>query len=357
MDATNSKCIGIMSGTSLDGIDIILCEFNEVNGKISHHIQCSETIDYPTNWKEKLQTAHTLNAYEFTKLDYQYGIYIGEIICSFMDKNNLNKETISFIASHGHTIFHNPTEHITCQIGDGTSIYATTGIRVIYDFRRLDITLKGQGAPLVPIGDLLLFNDYQFCLNLGGFSNISYSINNKRIAYDISPANIVLNHYTHKIGLSYDDKGSIASRGAVQMDLLSALNNLQYYKQLPPKSLGREWVEEKVLPLIDQFQYQMPDILRTYSEHIVQQVSNSIRWLETGKLLITGGGAHNTFLIERLKQSTKHTVFIPKKEVIDYKEALIFALLGWLKLNHKENVLATYTGAIRNSISGIVIDG
>ena len=345
-----------MSGTSLDGIDIVLCSFYKKDQKIKYIIHKAETIDYTEKWKNALKSAHNLKTYDFLKFNNQYGQYIEEVVNTFLYKNRLSKADIRFIASHGHTIFHNPNENITCQIGDGTNIYVKTGIKVIHDFRSLDVALKGQGAPLVPIGDELLFNDYHFCLNLGGFANISYIHKNRRIAYDIVPTNIILNKLASQLGHDFDDEGKIAAKGTIQNNLLTELNTIQFYKQPFPKSLGREWVENTVYPILSKYNLTVPDILQTFTKHICHQITNAINNYDKGNLLITGGGAHNMFLINRLRDLCKHDIVIPTPEIINYKEALIFALLGWLKENNQPNTMATCTGATRNAITGITVN-
>jgi anhydro-N-acetylmuramic acid kinase len=355
MRTPETKCLGLMSGTSLDGLDIALCRFWEEGTHVKFDILEAETVDYTNEWQQKLANAQHLSAYEFCLLNNQYGAFLGEKVNAFLQNRNLKKSDIAFIASHGHTVFHNPVAEITVQIGDGTAIYAKTGIKTVYDFRRLDVALGGQGAPLVPIGDELLFSNYTFCLNLGGFANISYSENGHRIAFDVVPANIVLNPLSQKLGLPYDAGGETASKGTILPELLEKLNSIPFYSAKPPKSLGREWVEQNIDPILAEYSNPIQDILRTIVEHICIQISTTITGFETGSLLITGGGAHNKFLINRLQEITKHRIVVPDTLIVDYKEALIFAFLGWLRVNNRENALSSVTGACRDSVSGIVV--
>lgn len=356
MTKKKTYCIGVMSGTSLDGLDIALCSFWEEDNKPKFEIIEAETVNYSNDWYFKLLYMHYFYAYQFSLLNNQYGQFIGKQVNSFIEKHRINKKDIAFIASHGHTVFHTPDKNITVQVGDGSAIYAETGIKTIYDFRQLDIYRGGQGAPLVPIGDHLLFSNYELCLNLGGFANISYASDNGRIAYDIVPVNIVLNGIAQSVGLKYDAEGEKASRGHTNEELLERLNLLEYYTKKPPKSLGREWVEQNINPLIEVNDINVKDMLRTYVEHICIQINNAVSKFPKGKILVTGGGTYNTFLINRLQELCKHELVIPEKNIIEYKEALIFAFLGYLKTTSRVNTLASVTGAICDSISGIVIE-
>ena len=340
------KVIGLMSGTSLDGLDVCYAVFTHENEKWTYTIQAAETFPYSPKIKESLENAHLLSALDFILLSKQYGRFIGKMTNVFMEAYNCRP---NFIASHGHTVFHQPEIQLTYQIGDGASIAATTLLPVICDFRNFDVALGGQGAPLVPIGDRLLFTDYDYCLNIGGFSNISFDENNTRIAYDICPANIVMNHYAQKKAKNYDNGGEMASAGKVCTQLLEKLNALEFYFKNHPKSLGREWVEKEFLPLTESFDISIEDKLSTICEHIAIQIANNCK---TGKLLITGGGAYNTHLINRIKQHSACELVIPDKLTIDFKEALIFAFLGVLYIERQNNCLASVTGSKLDSIGG-----
>lgn len=345
------KVIGVMSGTSLDGMDICAVEFSYKNEKWEFEIIAAETYSYSKEWTNKLLNAPTLSGEKLIELHSEYGKYTGNKINDFLKKTKFIPE---IIASHGHTIFHQPEKHFTLQIGNGAEIAATTNITTVADFRIGDVALGGQGAPLVPIGDKLLFSEYDYCLNLGGFANVSFEKNNKRIAYDNCPVNFILNYFAEKQGLTYDKNGELGKKGKINIELLEKLNKLNYYSQSPPKSLGREWVENEFFPVLDKFNISDADKMRTSYEHIAFQISKI--GTENGKLLITGGGAFNTFLIERIKFHTSLKVVIPSKKIIDYKEALIFAFLGVLRAQDKINCLSSVTGALKDSSVGIVFD-
>lgn len=354
--------IGLMSGTSLDGVDLVYVKISR-NSIYSFEILESKSIEYSELWKKKLFDAFDYSGAELAKLDVDYGKHLGELIQVFIRENEI--ENIDFISSHGHTIFHQPESNFTKQIGSGTVISALTNQKVICDFRVQDVALGGQGAPLVPVGDMLLFEDYDYCLNLGGFVNISFQKIGDRIAFDICPINIVMNFYTRKIGLEYDDKGMLASQGEIQYDLLNKLNDLPFYKNEKPKSLGFEFVHGTVLPLIDSYDLSIKDILRTFVEHVAYQIYLIIlKNKQDGenvkeskkKIFITGGGAFNDFLIERLDHYITEVIIIPDKEIIDFKEALIFAILGVLKDEGEVNCLRSVTGAIKDHSSGVVFE-
>jgi anhydro-N-acetylmuramic acid kinase len=291
---------------------------------------------------------------ELKQIDADYTLLLSDIIKNFVTKC---EEIPAFagidaVCSHGHTALHQPEKGLTYQIGNLPSLAKLIHQTVVCDFRVADVALGGQGAPLVPIGDALLFSNYDFCLNLGGFANISTDVNGERIAYDICPVNIVLNHYISPLGLHYDDKGQMASTGIVHQTLLDNLNALEFYKKAHPKSLGIEWVMIHIFPLIARFQLSIADILRTFTEHIAIQIANEINTKQNATVFITGGGAYHSFLIERLQSHTKNTLVIPDKEIVEFKEALIFGLLGVLKLRDEVNCLSSVTGAKMNHSSG-----
>ncbi|MFC2128023.1 anhydro-N-acetylmuramic acid kinase [Bacteroidota bacterium] len=290
---------------------------------------------------------------ELEVLHKEYGAFLGDLIASFIEEFSILK--IDFVASHGHTIFHKPEEGYTLQIGCGKEISKITQTKVVYDFRSQDVALGGQGAPLVPIGDKLLFSEYEYCLNLGGFANVSFDHDGQRKAFDICPVNIVMNYYTRKIGLEFDDQGLLALQGNVNKKLLSQLNEDPFYKLPFPKSLGFEFVKENVLPLIDSYKLPLKDVLRTYVEHVAIKISEVLAQNELAKALVTGGGAYNEFLIGRIQELTKTELMIPSKELIEFKEALIFAFLGVLKIEGKNNCLKSVTGASKDHSSGVIV--
>ncbi|MDW9380605.1 anhydro-N-acetylmuramic acid kinase [Chryseobacterium sp. JV558] len=341
--------IGLMSGTSLDGLDICLAEF-EKQDQWTFQILKAETIPYSEDWENKLRNSIHLSAQDLLELHSDYGFYLGQQVKEFIHKHQL--ENISLIASHGHTVFHQPKRKFTLQIGDGRAIKLETGLPVIYDFRSQDVLMKGNGAPLVPIGDELLFSKYSACLNLGGFSNISLLSDGKRIAFDIAPVNIVLNHLAQHINKSFDENGELAQKGKINETLLNELNALDFYQHSHPKSLGIEWCHEHIFPALKNIE--VLDALATFTEHTAQQIANVINKNNIKDILITGGGAYNSFLIEKIRSKTHAEVIIPKKEIIDYKEALIFAFMGVLKINNEINVLSSATGSSYDHCSGVI---
>jgi len=342
-------CLGIMSGTSLDGVDIAYIKFVETN-TIEYHILVADTIPYSAFWKQELTNAFTSTAVAITKLDVDYGKYLGELINVFIKNNNISN--LDFIASHGHTIFHKPAAGYTLQIGNGASIASTCRQQVVCDFRKQDVAKGGEGAPLVPIGDQLLFSDYDYCLNIGGFANISYEEGKIRKAFDICPANIILNHYTRKMGLEYDDQGKIAKKGALDTKLLESLDSLSIYQE--KKAMSNEFVVSDIIPLIDSYNLSTPIILNTVTEHIAIKIGGLFK--EKTTVLVTGGGAFNTYMIERIIQNSNAKIIIPNNTLINYKEALIFGLLGLLRIENRINVLASVTHANEDHSSGIVFE-
>lgn len=356
---TNKKwyVIGLMSGTSLDGLDLAYVKI-ELNKGYHFEILETESVNYSDIWKNRLSEAFGYSGEKLSLLDADYGKFLGREVLNFIEKKELEK--IDFIASHGHTIFHNPAEGYTHQIGNGAHLAAMSNQKVICDFRTQDVALGGQGAPLVPIGDHLLFSDYDFCLNLGGFANISYEKGLARIAYDICPANIILNHFTRTVDLEFDDKGQLAASGSVHSGLFNELNDLGFYKESQPKSLGYEFIAESVFPIIKKFDIPLKDILATCIEHSAFQISIVVNKAidqiqKSGRtMLVTGGGAFNDYLISRIGAMSKVEIVIPSKEIIEYKEALIFAFLGVLKNEEEINCLKSVTGARIDHSSGVI---
>lgn len=338
-----------MSGTSLDGMDMALIELKAENGNFIYKVLYATTLPYPEEWILKLKQAPGLSGLELIILHQKYGEYIGEQALGVIQKTGIKPD---LIASHGHTVFHRPRAGITLQIGNGAYIAAKTNTTTVSDFRTLDVALGGQGAPLVPIGDKLLFGQFEKCLNLGGFSNISFEINEKRLAFDICPVNIALNHFSGFLGLAFDPEGQNARNGKINPELLSELNKLEYYRQSPPKSLGREWLEQVFLPVTQKHLPDTKDILRTICEHIADQIVPFGNAENT--ILTTGGGAHNTFLMELLNKRSHNAFYIPNKETVDFKEAIVFAFLGILRTKNLVNCLSSVTGSLKDNCGGIV---
>ena len=354
------KVVGIMSGTSLDGLDIAYCEFvckGSKDPEWSYSIKAAETIKYGKEWKAMLKRAYSQNHNALKKFDKEYGTFIGKEVLKFIAKKRIYPH---FISSHGHTIFHQPDKGITYQAGDGKILSEVCRLPVVCDFRSGDVALGGQGAPLVPLVDKILFSKNRFCLNLGGFANISYDdLKGRRIAFDICPVNIVLNELAIILGHEYDKNGKIASKGKINAELLRRLNALTYYKRKAPKSLGREWVEQVFMPALQEFEIPVQDIARTVCEHIAFQMASTLDLLaskRTDKLLVTGGGVYNKFLMDRIKSVVIAHVVVPNDKTIQFKEAMAFAFLGVLRMRKEINILKSVTGAKRDSSGGTLFN-
>ena len=343
--------IGVMSGTSLDGLDLAWCSFEKGESGWQYCIEKAYTIPYDSALRGQLANATRLSALEYTQLD----ITLGKLIADHINEWLGDGPKPDFIASHGHTVFHQPDKGLTTQIGSGAVIAALTGITTICDFRTADVALGGQGAPLVPIGDALLFGQYDACLNLGGFSNISFQDRDRRVAFDISPCNMALNLIANQIGKPYDEGGNIARGGQLIPNLLQNLNQLEYYQLTYPKSLGKEWFEQQFRPLLLEFEqhFSAADILYTLVQHIAIQITRVLP--ATAKtMLATGGGALNKFLIQSIQQRWDGEVIVPDTLTVNFKEALVFAFLGLLRLNGENNCIASVTGAERDNCGGAI---
>jgi anhydro-N-acetylmuramic acid kinase len=343
--------IGLMSGTSGDGLDIAYCEFTYQN-KWLFTIPACQTVEFPRDLHHDLMHSHTLGAEALRILDIRFGEWMGKEVKTFCRRRNLQPLAI---ASHGHTVFHRPAQKNTLQIGNGWSLMEGSGLPVINDFRMRDVQLGGQGAPLVPIGDMHLFGDYDACLNLGGIANISFQGNGSRKAFDVSPFNLLLNHYAKKAGQPYDDRGKLARSGTPNRDLLEALDAIPFYHKNSAKSLGREDLEETFFPLLAKYDGKEENILATLVEHYVNQLQKSLEKVRPKNLLVTGGGAYNSYFIEKLQAVLGNTeVVVPLEDVLEYKEALIFAFMGMLYLKGEVNCLSSVTGASKDSIGGVL---
>lgn len=353
-----------MSGSSLDGLDMAYVHFNENGGKWSFEIVHSECIPYDYHWRSRLVNSTQLSAVEYLLLHSDYGHYLADRVIEFINKNELQHQ-VDIISSHGHTTFHMPANRMTAQLGDGAALAAVTQLPVVTDLRSMDVAFGGQGAPIVPVGEKLLFPGIDYFLNLGGIANLSSLKNDDPLAFDICAANRVLNLLAEEIQLEFDKDGQLASTGKINHDLLNLLNDLPYYDLPHPKSLPNSFGTDEVYPLIKKFDLPLSDALRTYVEHIVIQVKNALiktrsyqgssENINTPQLLITGGGALNSFLLSVLKDhlfTIGIDVVIPPPEIINYKEALIIALIGALRWREEYNVIASVTGARRNSIGG-----
>jgi anhydro-N-acetylmuramic acid kinase len=353
MKSENYNVIGIMSGTSLDGIDLAYIAFAK-SDSWKYKIHKAITIPYSEIWKERLQNGIYLSETELQILNVEYTKYLGGIILNFIQSiHDISAFAgIDAVCSHGHTILHQPEKGITLQIGNLPQLASYIQQTVVCDFRMQDVALGGQGAPLVPIGDQLLFPEYDYCLNLGGFANVSFKNNNNRIAFDICPVNIVLNKLAELLGAPFDEGGQLAEKGSLIPGLLQELNAQEFYKLLTPKSLGLEWVQTHIFPVLKKSDAHTKDLLHTFTEHVAIQLANT--FVEKATVLVTGGGAYNSYLLKRLKNYKNLNLNLPSKEVIEYKEALVFGLLGVLKLRDEVNCLASVTGAEKDHSSGAV---
>ena len=345
----NYSVIGLMSGTSLDGLDIAYCKFDLITEKWQFEIKDAVTVAYSKTWQGKLRNAINLSGKDLIQLNVEYGNYLGEQV---KEKNKKRNIKLDLVSSHGHTVFHQPEKGFTSQIGNGANIAAVSDLPVVCDFRSKDIALGGQGAPLVPIGDALLFSEYDACLNIGGFANISFERNKERYAFDICPVNIVLNELCKQLGFAYDKNGEIARQGNVVNGLLKQLNAIPYYNYEANKSLGKEWVDSDFTPLLDDVSRDLKDLVATTTEHAAKQIANVFNNYNLNKVLVTGGGAFNSHLISQIKKYCNAQLLIPDNKIIEFKEALIFGLLGVLYVRGEKNVLKSATGATIDSIGG-----
>lgn len=348
--------LGLMSGTSLDGLDLAYCSFTKQDTRWKYQIIKTESLSYDSTLQQNLKEAIDYPAIQLLQLHSSYGIWLGEKAKSFIEKHKL---AVDYIASHGHTTHHRPELGFTLQIGSGQHIANTTNLPVVCDFRSNDVALGGQGAPLVPIGDKLLFESFDFCLNLGGISNISFDQQGERIAYDIGLANMILNAVTRAIGLEYDNGGALAQKGSINSNMLAALNALEYYTLPHPKSVGYEWYAKKVAPIVASTKDTTENLLHTAVHHICEKIADQVALYSTKNnqsILVTGGGALNSFLIATLQEKlgAKAKVVLPEKQLIDFKEAMVFAFMGALRVANQTNVLQSVTGASRDSSSGVL---
>lgn len=348
------KIIGLMSGTSMDGVDLTYATYTKDKSGIWHYqLIHSKSFSYEEKIQQKLSKSTTLKSSELHLFDRELGRYYAKLINNFISENGIIPDEINAIASHGHTVFHQPEKGFTVQIGSGIEMAVNTGIQVINDFRSKDVALNGQGAPLVPIGDKLLFNSCADAfINIGGFTNVSFPNQNPIIAFDICPGNLPLNRIMqNSFNKAYDDKGGQARKGKVDIKLFNQLNKLKYYQQAPPKSLGTEWLDEVLYPQLAP-QYSPNDLLCTLVEHIAYQISRVLKEYNAQKIILSGGGAMNKFLVERIIHLSGCQLVEIDTQTIEYKEAIIFGFLGALFLANEINILKEVTGAKRSSKSG-----
>ncbi len=343
---TNYEIVGLMSGTSLDGLDIAHVLFEKNQDTWTFKVLHTDAKSYSDDLRKELENGPQLSKSERSKLDVKFGREMAMRVNAFIKKNNIDKTKIDAIASHGHTVLHQPQNGFSLQIGSGEVLAKETGILVINDFRNGDIAVGGQGAPLVPIGDMKLFSaQADAFLNLGGFCNISFqNESNNWVAFDIAPCNLPLNRLSAFLEKSYDAGGEIARSGEVDFSFLEKLNHLPYFQKGYPKSLGTEWLESDFYPLID-VKKRPKDNLRTIVEHIALQIAEVIKQNQLRSVFVTGGGAYNSYLLQRVEFHSEVKLIVPADEIIEYKEALIFAFLGALYLNSETSNVPSATGA------------
>lgn len=344
--------VGVMSGTSCDGIDLAHCQFHlSEEDRWSYSIFEAKTVSYNSRWYQQLSESVHMDPDQIHLLNLSYTALLNDVILSFINEHEISD--LDLICSHGHTVWHKPEEGMTLQIGNLKSIADNMPCPVVCDFRTQDVALGGQGAPLVPIGDKLLFSEFEACLNLGGFANISFRTHDGgTMAYDMCPFNIVLNHWAQKLGADYDCNGEFARSGSVNQQVLHQFNTLSYYHLSPPKSLGLEWVQSNFYPRYESYTLDPKDWLATLAEHMIEQIHAATPGFK--RILVSGGGANNDYVLERLNKSIPDRFIRPDSRLIDYKESLIFGLLGVLRSRGDINCLSSVTGASRDHCSGMI---
>lgn len=347
-EAQYSLGLGIMSGTSCDGLDLACCHFQ--NGGAT--VRFFKTATYPDELRQRLLRVMHMGAAELVLFENEFTAFSAKAVVEALNEWGLKP---GFIGAHGHTVFHRPDAGLTFQMLNGGMLAGLTSLPVVCDFRRQDVAGGGQGAPLVPLGDRLLFSEYDACLNLGGVANISFMSKAQPTAFDICPANLILNELSQGLGMPYDKGGAVAASGAVIPELLESLSKLGFYALPPPKSLGREWFETVFMSYFREGRGPTRDLLATAVEHVADTVAASLNTLAPGsKVLVTGGGALNPYLMQLLRQKSHCEIPQADRLLIDAKEALIFALLARLRLLHETNVLSEITGARRSVSAGAV---
>ncbi len=342
--------LGIMSGTSLDGLDLALARFRFQDGRFEFDLKAFKGVSYSSQWKERLEQAKTLSFEDGLKLEHEWTLWVGNEAKKFL--SNHSEIKVDGMGFHGQTLFHQPEIGFTHQMGSGALLNSMTGIPVVSDFRRQDLGMGGQGAPLVPVGDWLLFEDYDACLNLGGFANASFK--KSRLAYDLSACNRVLDAYAQKLGFPFDPKGEISAKGKILPELMGRLAELEYYQAKPPKSLGQEWIERHLEPILSNYEEEnkVEDLLHTFTKHIAQVIGQSFEM--NTQVLVTGGGVYNDFLIKEIQNHSPAQFTIPEREILEGKEALIFAFLAYLRMNGQDNIYQQVTGSNKDHSAGAI---
>ena len=357
--------VGLMSGSSLDGADLAWCTFQFAEDDpaklVSWTLHRGVTIPYDEGWQQRLRNAPALSGRGLWLLHTELGLHYGHMLRTFVDEL---PEKVDFIASHGHTVFHYPDQHTTTQIGDGAAIAAVLNMPVIDQFRTQDMALGGQGAPLAPLADRYFFPEYFACLNLGGISNISIKTDRGYVAFDVGGANQVLDAMMQEIGKDYDENGQLARTGQLIPALKQAADALSFHAQQPPKSLGNDWVRERLLPLFKDQQYALEDRLHTYCHHVAGQIAASLHQVaknenieltDQQQLLVAGGGGFNGFLCECIAAVIQPVQLeIAAPDIIAFKEAALMALAGALRWQQQPNVIPSVTGASRAAVGGAI---
>lgn len=349
MRTTQELCVlGVMSGTSLDGIDLAIVRFTNTRPP-DYDLLHSKTIPYPQQWKNQLSKAKHLSENDLLRLDELYTSFLAKVITTFLGQ--YPEVAVDFISSHGHTVLHQPDKGLTHQIGNLSALASQTNHPVVCDFRPADVAFGGQGAPLVPAGERDLFSSYAACVNLGGFANITLLTNDHPIAYDICAVNTVLNALAQRLDMDFDADGALAKSGKLLPELLQLLDQLPYYQIPPPKSLGVEWIHQFISPiLLAVNQNSTEDIMHTYCVHISRQIGQCLPKGE--RVLFTGGGCYNRFLMDQIPLYSQAKIELPSTSIIEYKEAIVFAYLGLLRWQERPNCLASVTGADHDHSSG-----
>lgn len=356
------KVIGVMSGSSLDGVDLAYCEFRLDGKQIDFDLLIAETIPFDEKWISRLQYLPTQNALTFAKTHVYFGHYLGELLNDFIKRCEIKPD---FIASHGHTIFHDPDRRFTTQIGEGGAIAAITKRTVVCDFRTQDVAINGEGTPIAPAADRYLFSEYDLMMNIGGIANVTCNAKGKYIAFDTSAANQILNVLANFRDLEYDKNGELAAQGTVIPSILEALEGLGYFKQSYPKSIANSWVRERILPIFIENEASIEDKLHTAVEHIATETAAAIKGIfrkeklpkKEYRLLVTGGGGFNGFLIKKIQEKVLPLgvkVEVPEPEIIEYKEAILMGLMGVLRMEERVNCFSSVTGARRDTVGGAV---
>lgn len=340
---------GVMSGSSLDGLDIAVVQFNENN---DWELLWTFGTPYSEDWVHRIKNYNELSASEYISFTSAYSYYIGELL----DKALANYPGhIDYISFHGHTLMHLPESGITEQIGNGGVIAASLNIPTITDFRIQDVVKGGVGTPLAPLVELHFFQGHDYYLNLGGIANITKIDHaDQLMAYDICPCNQVLNYYSQLMGKDYDEDGNVARTGTLNIELIDYLNSIPYFELPAPKSLDNNWIIHEVIPNFPEGRVE--DILHTFCLWMASCIANELDADRAPtSLMVSGGGAHNTFFMECLKKELAPkgcTLYLPAKEIIDFKEAILMALMAYNYLEDKPNVLSAVTGASSDSIGG-----